>query len=536
MKYCFNIHKIKVYLSLLLVSFFLGQLKAHDTGHTNVSPLTRWEVSGSIIEASFLKNNNKEIYLELSDGRITKFNLDQFSKVDQQKLQATIQHIDNINAQHQNQSISQFSGIAFASIFIIVLILLTIILVKKWGQRKLAFAIGGFICFFAFKGFKINVLGPLTDPLFIDAAFAPHKHRLKTRWDNTWFYVENNGLPEHVMMKGIVKWQQQVPLPQCYTGANSWQIPLNPEIAANPIPVNQMHFLRGAVAIAANGIAIFNPFTTSGQDAYTDGQLDIYGGHSGRADDYHYHTAPFHLQDDTKNLPIAFALDGYAVYGTKEPDGSPMKPLDSFHGHFGDNGVYHYHGTKEAPYMIGIMKGKVTEDATMQLIPQPRANGVRPALTPLSGAVITDFKENGQGNGFILTYTRNNLEYKVDYSWTTTGKYTYNFISPSGTVTENYNGDAPCGLISATEELEMYATSFAVYPVPTTHTLTIDIHPPFNEQDIKELALYDLMGRRMYHTHQAVSTIDVLGYAKGWYNLQIKTKNNIIISKKVLIQ
>jgi hypothetical protein len=333
-----------------------------------------------------------------------------------------------------------------------------------------------------------------------------------------------------------VKWQQQVPLPQCYTGANSWQIPLNPEIATNPIPVNQMHFLRGAVALATNGIAIFNPFTTSGEDAYADGQLDIYGGHSGRADDYHYHTAPFHLQDDTKNLPIAFALDGYAVYGTKEPDGSPMKPLDSFHGHFGDDGVYHYHGTKEAPYMIGIMKGKVTEDATNQLIPQPRAKGVRPALTPLTGAVITDFKENGLGNGFILTYSRNGQEFKVDYSWTTSGKYTYNFISPTGTVTETYNGSAPCELITATEELELYNENILVYPVPTSSSLFIEIKSPFAVHDIKEVSVFDVSGKRVYHSHYSISSIDVSHYAKGIYNVQFRTKQNVVITKKVVVQ
>lgn len=535
MKFVFTPNIIKYSILVLLSTIYINQLFAHDVRQAEMIPSYCWQISGDEVEASFLMHKNNKIFLELADGIVTKHDLNEFSQNDQQKLQKLILHIEDINAHHHSHDF-HIAPISSSILFLLLLVILLTILIYYRKRRNMAFSLGAFIVIIILSGFKYNVLGPLTDPLFIDAAFAPHKHRLKTRWDDNWFYVENNGLPDHVMMKGIVKWQQQVPLPQCYTGTNSWQIPLNPEIASNPIPVNQMHFLRGAIAIATNGIAIFNPYTTSGQDAYTDGQLDIYGGHSGRADDYHYHTAPFHLQDNNKNLPIAFALDGYAVYGDKEPDGSPMKPLDDFHGHFGDDGVYHYHGTKESPYMIGKMKGKVTEDATMQLIPQPRANGVRPALTPLNGAVITDFVDNGQGNGYILTYTRNGQEYKVEYSWTTNGKYTYNFVSPTGTVTEVYNGSAPCGLITATEEFEVYHKNINVYPVPTSSILNIDIKSPYSEVDIKEISMYDFNGIKVFNCGHSISSIDLSCYAKGIYNVQIKTKNNIVITKKVVVQ
>ena len=49
---------------------------------------------------------------------------------------------------------------------------------------------------------------------------------------------------------------------------------------------------RGAIAIAANGIPIFNPVNASGLISKEIGELDDFGGHSGRADDYHYHAAP----------------------------------------------------------------------------------------------------------------------------------------------------------------------------------------------------------------------------------------------------
>ncbi len=86
--------------------------------------------------------------------------------------------------------------------------------------------------------------------------------------------------------------------------------------------------------------------------------------------------------------------------------------------------------------MIGNMVGQVTEDATLQIIPQAKAKPVRPSLTPLNGAVITNFQPNASGNGYILSYTKDGQTFKVDYSWTPTGVYTYHFISPTGTVTE----------------------------------------------------------------------------------------------------
>ena len=89
--------------------------------------------------------------------------------------------------------------------------------------------------------------------------------------------------------------------------------------------------------------------------------MDQWGGHCGRADDYHYHIAPMQLYNNTSaKLPIAYALDGFAVYGIVEPNGSSLLNLDANHGHYWTNGVYHYHGTATpvAPYMIANMVGQ----------------------------------------------------------------------------------------------------------------------------------------------------------------------------------
>ena len=122
-------------------------------------------------------------------------------------------------------------------------------------------------------------------------------------------------------MIGITSWQQQVPISQPYTDNNSWSIPLQPAYATTPLST-KTNLMKGAVAIAVNGIPIFNALNNRGEDSYLIGELDNWGGHCGRGDDYHYHAAPLHLSTVNGLKPIAFAVDGFPVYGVKEPDGS----------------------------------------------------------------------------------------------------------------------------------------------------------------------------------------------------------------------
>jgi hypothetical protein len=272
-------------------------------------------------------------------------------------------------------------------------------------------------------------------------AFAPFSAFIKTRTDNTYFYVESNGIPQHTMMVGIKSWQQQVPTLQDYSGTNAWSIPLKPTLAANPVSTKTALY-TGAIALAVNGVPIFNALNNRGDDALLFGELDSWGGHCGKADDYHYHTAPLHLQAIVgTNKPIAYALDGFAIYGTNEPDGSPMKTLDSYNGHTGTDGVYHYHGTTTYPYTCGAMRGNVTVQND-QIIPQSRSTPIRPPYTPLNGAVITNCTAVGV-NGYSLEYTLNGKKYYVNYSWTPQGTYTFDYVDADGTKrTETFRGSA----------------------------------------------------------------------------------------------
>jgi len=273
----------------------------------------------------------------------------------------------------------------------------------------------------------------------IAAAFAPFERleAIRCRRDDRWFYVESNGLPDHPLMVGIRAWQQQVPLPQPYTGDNAWRIPLVPVPAADPASTKD-RFLRGAIAVAVNGIPIFNPLNNRGEDAFAIGELDEHGGHCGRADDYHYHVAPVHLEKVVgKGQPLAYALDGYPIYGFTEPDGSPVKGLDRLGGHADADGRYHYHAQKQYPYLNGGFHGEVTEREG-QVDPQPRARGVREALPPLRGARIVGFQET-RPDTRLLTYEVEGRKGTVEYTVQEGGAVAFTFTDTAGrTTSETY--------------------------------------------------------------------------------------------------
>ena len=267
-----------------------------------------------------------------------------------------------------------------------------------------------------------------TSPERIDSSFVPFKPLVKTRWDNTYFYVESNGMPSEMpAMKGITAWQQQVPIPQPYFGNNAWSIPLNPVVAEVPVsPDTALH--TGAIAIGANGVPVFNPENNRGEFSQDIGELDAFGGHCGRADDYHYHIAPTHLAKVLgPSLPIAWGLDGYPLFGYTEPDGSPVTALDKYLGHEW-HGDYHYHAINKKPYLMAIVRGKITIQND-QIMPQPRASSVRPFLQALKGATITDLRKCDTSH-YALRYTLNGKTHWVNYRWDSTKKFTYVFVKP----------------------------------------------------------------------------------------------------------
>jgi hypothetical protein len=231
-------------------------------------------------------------------------------------------------------------------------------------------------------------------------------------------------------------------------------------------------------------------------------------------------------------LPIAYALDGFAVYGAVEPEGNSMLPLDENHGHYGTNGVYHYHGTNTLPYMIGKMVGQVTEDNTMQIIPQAAAQPIRPALTPLNGATITGCVPNATNNGYTLSYTRNGVTYYVEFSWTPTGQYTYNFISPTDTVVENYNGFVQCDVITNALDVS-HNNDVVIFPNPNNGKFEIKENALSNNS-IDKVSIYTLDGKSIFSCDGIPSVNSIPQLKQGVYIVSIKS-NSGISNRKIVV-
>ena len=454
----------------LLLSFFvcllINGISAHPGGHyhqEDIFTLHHWNIkqNDAKIIGNFMMFDNNIILVEGVDGKIFRIPYNNIQGQDKNYVDKEIDRINSLNGittSSPNIFYYQFFIFLISIVFSLGFLFIGIKSRKRNEGVFTRLAYSSLALFFlaisivACKKNKIietiipdnsNQEIPHTSPTFIDSAFEPYKPSISTSWDSNYFHVSSNGFPNHNMMIGITSWQQQVPIPQYYIDTNSWSIPLKPIYAVTPLSTRS-NFMKGAVAIAVNGIPIFNALNNRGEDSYAIGELDHWGGHCGKADDYHYHAAPLHLEATSGMKPIAFALDGFAVYGSKEPNGSAMQALDTCHGHIGTNGVYHYHGTTTYPYVVGAMRGKVTLDPTTpapenQILPQAFASSLRPATAPLRGAVITDFAMTSP-NHYLLTYTIGPKTGYVEYYWDNSNNYTYILTDTSGTpVTEQYH-------------------------------------------------------------------------------------------------
>jgi len=451
---------MKTVFTFLLASIVSITLMAHPGGHFEQDGkliLNTWTLkSGKEIKGNFSHVKGDRLFLEGMDGHLVSLSFDELSAQDLKLVQFKQARMAALNGGNE-VSVNRSYSPANLSFYVMAFLLLVLLFIKSRRKDRqlvskainlnqstqaavgIMFAIASF---YACKKAIVTSAGttptniiPKTRTTFLDSSFADYKPGLETRSDASYYYVATSGIPAHNMMVGITSWQQQVPIPQLYTGSNSWAIPLQPSYAASPLST-KTNFMKGAVAVAVNGVPIFNALNNRGEDAYLIGELDNWGGHCGRADDYHYHAAPMHLSGKAGLKPIAFALDGFAVYGSKEPEGTTMEPLDICHGHTGKNGVYHYHGTSDYPYVIGAMKGTVSTDPLTpapenQILPQAFAKAARPALTPLRDATITDFKSTAS-NAYSLTYRIGSKYGYVNYSWDALNKFSFTLIDTAG--------------------------------------------------------------------------------------------------------
>lgn len=472
----------KILLTLTLISFSFGF--AHTGEHTSQIKLWQIQEGTKTIQADYLSLKDQLVFLrELNTNKVLKFPITDFSMGDQFLIlrhNEMSQKINTYNPQNdhlETSVVKKFSKIK-AGIALVLLIFLTLSFILFIGiskARKPAFI--GLVSFSFMLVLvacsteeddvpdQIQTTPPPTTPETPAPEPEPETPTDSSTSDDTngsentstegtlintiishfeaysgvtissdenYFYVNSYSWPEHGMGVGITSWQEQVPIPQNYTGDNSWVIPLNPEMADEPLSTND-HLLKGALAVAVNGVPIFNVFNNRGENAYLIGELDDWGGHFGRGDDYHYHLVPTHLEETVgTDQPLAYALDGYPVYGYTN------ETLDDAFGRYDSDGNYRYHAKTDAPYYMPYVMGKVTIDPNStapedQIYPQPVQNPIRASnnFKPVDGASVTGFSQTGT-NAFSFEYTVSGTKYYVNYNWDEDCKFTYTYVDENG--------------------------------------------------------------------------------------------------------
>lgn len=187
---------------------------------------------------------------------------------------------------------------------------------------------------------------------------------LKVSHDDTFLILETQNLPNHPTAKFPNSGNPNTIRTQNFT----FRIPLVPKPAQQITPPPM-----GPIGLAINGVVFFNPFEAGGMNAvagYSEVWFDSCCGHPEQRGAYHYHKYPSCVKtpfpDDGKGHSpiIAFAWDGYPVYGPYVADGvmakdlKGAKALDVCNGRFDPDRGYHYHVTPgKFPYLIGGYAG-----------------------------------------------------------------------------------------------------------------------------------------------------------------------------------
>jgi hypothetical protein len=146
-----------------------------------------------------------------------------------------------------------------------------------------------------------------------------------------------------------------------------------PVMAASPTDTG-----LGVIGVAISGGWFFNPYEGDGTSVALDSNFEVDGvpfidscnGHPLPSDlQYHYHGIPYCITDvidssGEHSVLLGVLRDGFPMYGPQDEDGEAPGDLDGCSGHTGAtpeflDGIYHYHVTETAPYIVTCFSGEV---------------------------------------------------------------------------------------------------------------------------------------------------------------------------------
>ena len=208
---------------ILIALWFTSPIFAHLGGHDSVKNEIFY-VKNKPIEGHFLMTKNEKVFIELSNGKIISAPLTDFSFENQNNLSQKITLTKQLNHK-KNLVETKYSGLKNNLLYFFILISIigfTFLLILNNNNQfsKYSYLLGSFVIFiYACKttetvsptNVTTTTIITKTDPAFVETVFSSFKTLVKTRYDDTYFYVESEGIPLHNMMLGIINWQQQVP-------------------------------------------------------------------------------------------------------------------------------------------------------------------------------------------------------------------------------------------------------------------------------------------------------------------------------------
>lgn len=164
---------------------------------------------------------------------------------------------------------------------------------------------------------------------------------------------------------GVGNMQYEAPQPGMQVNPNriasqslTLRVPAQPQVTgASDTPL-------GAMGVAINGVVLFNQYAAGRSPLDSEiPSFDRYNGHPQQTGTYHYHIEPVYLTAQGSGRLVGVLLDGFPVYGTRDPDGSAPSGLDACNGHVHAtpefaSGVYHYHVVSTPPYIAGCFRGQ----------------------------------------------------------------------------------------------------------------------------------------------------------------------------------
>lgn len=136
-------------------------------------------------------------------------------------------------------------------------------------------------------------------------------------------------------------------------------IPTEPSPLASPDDIS-----GGDIGVTLNGVMLAPPAPVDAiLGTYTIAAFDDCGGHVNPVEGYHYHAATgcteIGFQGDGHAAVLGYALDGYAVVGMTDEDGTEPDDLDACRGHSDEARGYHYHAASPGENMfIGCFSGE----------------------------------------------------------------------------------------------------------------------------------------------------------------------------------